>query len=500
MKMKQVLFLWAALMAVTPLWATGALDPPNALADFTNAEYFIDNDPGIGSGTNLSLTVVDTTQSYSFYSISAAGLPKGRHLLGVRYRDGAGHWSGTMVRWFDVAGGPQITSAEQFLDNDPGQGNGQAFDLTDSSEASHFAPYPTTTFAPGSSHELYTRYRLTEGTWSGAKATVFRVSPNPLLTTSEYFVDTDPGEGFGNTVDVPDAESTSFFASVAHGQTQPGTTHLLSVRYRAQNGAWTRPLSRVFRIAADPVITTSEYFMNNDPGGGNGTALDVPDAAETSRLATINAPNSPQGLETFYLRYRTSNGVWSAARGRSLRVNPPATGGVNFFAAGEMYFDTDPGPGNGFAMQAVDGNFDELEEQFFRNHPMSALAPGVHQVCARGRDAEGRWTNSLCNGFVIPVRTVIKEITSGPDRNVRLTWGTQPTAASYEVHRDSVVTGPFTSFQSVNAPDTSLTLGTPATLQFYYVLPIVPADLLQTRFVPLDYGRLDDQKSYNKYR
>jgi hypothetical protein len=77
----------------------------------------------------------------------------------------------------------------------------------------------------------------------------------------------------------------------------------------------------------------------------------------------------------------------------------------------------------------------------------------------------------------LPIRTVIQPLSTGNPLapNVKLTWETDSLATAYNVHSDSVFTGPFTSFTPISAPDTTVTLPAAAPLrQYYYVLPVGP--------------------------
>lgn len=63
------------------------------------AEYFIDNDPGVGNGT--ALTVTSTTPSSGSLTGTVTFPTKGNHTLSVRGQDKAGNWS-TATSSFNV--------------------------------------------------------------------------------------------------------------------------------------------------------------------------------------------------------------------------------------------------------------------------------------------------------------------------------------------------------------------------------------------------------------
>ena len=60
-------------------------------------------------------------------------------------------------------------------------------------------------------------------------------------------------------------------------------------------------------------------------------------------------------------------------------------------AAAEWYDGVDPGAGNGNAMTAVDGAFDQAAESVTATIDASALGPGAHTISVRAKDGAGNW-------------------------------------------------------------------------------------------------------------
>lgn len=91
-------------------------------------EYFFDTDPGVGSGTALSLTEGDSIDQV--LSIALPTLEKGFHKLFIRVKDASGFWSIAESRSFYIldaatlSPSSPIAKAEYFFDADPGIGNG----------------------------------------------------------------------------------------------------------------------------------------------------------------------------------------------------------------------------------------------------------------------------------------------------------------------------------------------------------------------------------------
>ena len=121
------------------------------------AEYFVDTDPGEGSGTALSAqdgAFDSEVESIAPVDLNVTGLAVGPHLIGIRYKDDNNTWgevlyqtihvydanpdSIAVVRWWQVVveavhpvGLPPLQAAEYFVDTDPGEGNGTAFQAQD---------------------------------------------------------------------------------------------------------------------------------------------------------------------------------------------------------------------------------------------------------------------------------------------------------------------------------------------------------------------------------
>src|SRR5690606_1473847 len=105
-------------MGVSPITLNAA--PPA----IDRIEYFLGTDPGLGSGTAISLP--DASGQLGF---SLPVLPPGVHRLHLRARDVLGHWGLTSSIPFRVVGTPESTpgalaAVEYFIGAEPGLGQG----------------------------------------------------------------------------------------------------------------------------------------------------------------------------------------------------------------------------------------------------------------------------------------------------------------------------------------------------------------------------------------
>ena len=146
-----------------------------------SAEYFFDQDPGVGNGTSLALNA-NTGELTQAFVIPTTGLTEGLHSLYIRTQNTDGNWSLYDRTLFYIGEftneNTPIAAAEYFYDGpDPGVGNGIALTLDDNTGAltQSFA-LPTDGLAAGS-HVVYIRVRTENGLWSLYDSASFTVDP-----------------------------------------------------------------------------------------------------------------------------------------------------------------------------------------------------------------------------------------------------------------------------------------------------------------------------------
>jgi hypothetical protein len=226
-----------------------------------SAEYFIDTDMGVGSGTPipLSISAASVTQSTS---IPTTGLPTGFHNLYIRTKDDLGKWSLTEGRTFFIytnpvappAGATQIVKAEYFIDTDLGVGNGTNIPITNGANVNLSIGLPTTGFATGF-HNLYIRTKDDLSKWSLTESRTFYIYSNPppppvgatQIIAAEYFIDNDLGVGNGTPITnlTPNATvvlSPNLATTAAVG------THYLYIRTKDNLGKWSLSEGRQFTV------------------------------------------------------------------------------------------------------------------------------------------------------------------------------------------------------------------------------------------------------------
>lgn len=261
--MKKIIHLATGLLFVTTISAQEPYPPAPGMSDLLRLEYFVDVDPGFGNGNPAALTG-STVNNFRF-NADLTGLPPGFHRIYVRALDTRGHWGHTYNSYFDNYVVPLYPSAPV----------------------------------------IHTFQKL------------------------EFFIDTDPG--IGNAMEIPlDANSVSIGQSVVIPVTglAPGV-HQVFVRALNADGKWSLTYYGIFdNSQATPYpalpapagdIRQLEYFIDTDPGFGNGTPLSFPAGPELVSMSfDIPLNNLSEGVHHIYIRGKQN--PWSMTAVTSFQV------------------------------------------------------------------------------------------------------------------------------------------------------------------------------------
>lgn len=293
-------------------------------------EYYVDTDPGYGNATNLSFT--GTTNATASINLDLTPLSQGVHIVGIRSRDVNGAWS--------------IDNKWLFL-----------------------KPYAN----------------------SGA-------APIPNLTRVEWYIDTDPGYGNGTPITITAGQNLQNLSiNIDLSPLQQGV-HIVGIRSRDANGAWSIDNKWLFLkpyansgAAPIPNVTRVEWFLDKDPGYGNGTPINITAGQNLQNLA-INIDLTPlnQGVHIVGIRSRDANGAWSLDN--KWIFLKPYTGttatAVPKVVRVEYYIDTDPGYGRGTPITITAAT--DIASVIF-DADISTVANGVHKLGFRALDEYGAW-------------------------------------------------------------------------------------------------------------
>ncbi|HYE54901.1 MAG TPA: T9SS type A sorting domain-containing protein [Chitinophagaceae bacterium] len=243
----------------------------------------------------------------------------------------------------------------------------------------------------------------------------------------EYFFNTDPGFGNGITVSLTPAVDLPSLVVNTDISSLPIGIHRLFIRSQRSDGAWSLTNSWLFYKSGQlsPVhINRMEYFFDNDPGFGNGTAVTITPASNIANLpVNANIASLGLGLHTLFLRTQDNSGSWSQTV-QWLFYKASFAGAGNVTAL-EYFFDSDPGFGNGIPLTISPST--DLSELTF-NISVAAVSGGTHRLYVRSRDAAGNWSISNVAEFqrTIPLPVTWKSfVAEKRNAQVYLEWQTE---------------------------------------------------------------------------
>lgn len=164
----------------------------------------------------------------------------------------------------------------------------------------------------------------------------------------EYFIDDgDLGVGANTAVAITQgANITESF--VVPTSALPVGFHTLHIRVQDLGGVWSMQESRSFYVSASNLTTQAnvadvEYFVDTDPGYGNGTSLGPFASATITINPTIPTSALAAGFHVLYVRALDSDGVWGNVESRSFYVSQSNLTTTATIMELRYYIDTDPG-------------------------------------------------------------------------------------------------------------------------------------------------------------
>lgn len=216
-------------------------------ASILGAEYFIDDDPGIGKGN-----IIPVVNGPISFILPTFNLSIGVHTLNVRIQDDSGAWGTVVSRTFVVI--PDSMILEWFIDADPGIGSGNCIDAT---TGKNVYLLPLEGVSAGV-HTLGLRSCNQTGVWSNTLTRLLYVAePDPTeYVAAEYYIDNDPGEGLATSVGIS-RDGCTF--AVPTESLDVGD-HSLVLRGRYDTGVWATVLAAPFRVTTPGGVAQIEWL------------------------------------------------------------------------------------------------------------------------------------------------------------------------------------------------------------------------------------------------
>lgn len=297
---------------------------------------------------------------------------------------------------FGDPGNTSLAYMEYFFDSDPGPGNGAPLSFANESNSIATYPLSLSTLSPGV-HIIYVRAKNNIGKWGFTHRKLFYIRPeiegqNRLLTNLEYFIDTDPGYGMGTALTLENNINSIDSYQLPLDALNPGI-HVIYVRGKDNKGNWGFTHRKLFYIRPEPeglnqLLTNLEYFIDTDPGFGEGIPLDLVNSTNSVESYILPLDTLDPGVHVIYARGKDNAGQWSFTQRKLFYIRPDDGLSNSILTNLEYFFDTDPGFGNGHPM-TLENDTNSIESYIL---PLDTLEPGVHVLYIRGKDSANQWS------------------------------------------------------------------------------------------------------------
>jgi PKD repeat protein len=222
----------------------------------------------------------------------------------------------------------QIVGAEYFFDSEPGVGNAIPLSITPGDSVEFNAPISLNGLSSGF-HYFFLRLKNDLGKWSLAEQRSFYVRPfHPIdetIVAAEYFIDTEPGYGNAIPLNISNpSDSIEQNFAIQMDNLNPGF-HYFHLRVKNQSGYWSTVEERGFFVIPlheiQHEIVSGEFFIDTEPGVGNGTAFTIDDPADSIETdIALNLPALGLGSHILYIRLRNAEGNWTLIEPRPFDV------------------------------------------------------------------------------------------------------------------------------------------------------------------------------------
>jgi hypothetical protein len=237
---------------------------------------------------------------------------------------------------------------------------------------------------------------------------IFCDPSNQINLTSEYFVG-----GSGDTQWIPLDSAPTFIASdgTSVGMYDQSPTSYrksglsidpiisqLEINACVKEGFQLLPVNLVASSGSETPVLYAEYFLDVDPGVGNGTPLQFADALLGNLFFTANLDGLAPGVHLLGIRIIDviDNFSFTQERSFTIKTNPEVANIIGY----EYLVDIDDGYGSGIQVlnvaPATIADFNTLINS-------AALTEGFHQIQFRAIDADGSYgVTQIKTVFILP--------------------------------------------------------------------------------------------------
>ncbi len=214
------------------------------------------------------------------------------------------------------------------------------------------------------------------------------------ITAAEYFIDSDPGIGNATNLTVTNGNTINSNFSIPTSGLSNGL-HVLHIRVKGTNDVWSlyyRDYFYILTIEAPPIgsnLSAAEYFIDIDPGIGNGTALSISSVQMLDDTFSIHTTELDNGLHVLYMRVKDLDDTWSLYYRDYFYIQTINNLVSTPITDAEYFFDTDPGVGNGFSVPINEGF--TVDETLAIPVPLD-MTDGDHYLYIRVKNMDDNWS------------------------------------------------------------------------------------------------------------
>lgn len=172
-------------------------------------------------------------------------------------------------------------------------------------------------------------------------------------------------------------------------------------------------LTLTLNWASGQSIVAGEYFIDAEPGIGNGIALTFTPGDTINLNFSIDVSTLNEGIHYLHTRFRNEDGLWGINDSRSFYIiaSNVFSGEPEHIIAAEYFIDTDPGLGAATQL-SINTIADSLQETF--SISINDLSPGLHYLFIRVKGDNGIWsTEDQRPIYVLPAPQLNNQIVSG---------------------------------------------------------------------------------------
>lgn len=333
-----------------------------------------------------------------------------------------------------------INKVEYFADTDPGFGNGTDVSVTPSGNITNLLVAVNIASLSKGFHNIYLRSKDAAGNWSLTNRWLFvKDVIGSAANKLEYFVDTDPGFGNGTNVPITAGNNVANIAIPINITSLSKGFHNIYLRSKDDAGNWSLANRWMFvKDVTGSAANKLEYFVDTDPGFGNGTEVAITAGSNVANVAIpIDISALSKGFHNIYLRSRDNAGDWSITNRWLFFKDIARTN----FQGGEYFYDTDPGFGNGTTIPFGGGLGTNISDFSF-GASLAGLLNGLHYLFIRTKELNGKWslTNVIQFDKQTPLPITLLEFTAkAVGKRSLLNWitATEINNDRFEIERSS---------------------------------------------------------------